>query len=234
MKKHVILFDIDGTLLHVHYAGRGSFQQALLELHGIEDNLSWVSFAGCTDRGILRQIFSRFDLPDTEQNVQAFFAAFPVIMRGRIRPEDCTVYPGVRELLETLAARPDVLLGLVTGNTRAGAMIKLGALGLDRFFSFGGFGDVHHDRSLIARDALTHAEALAGVPRAQMGVALFGDTQNDIRAAIANNVTAIGVGTSIFKTGELRAAGAHHAFECLAETSEVLQALGLNAPQGSV
>ena len=41
-----------------------------------------------------------------------------------------SVYPGVRELVETLAARDDVVVGLLTGNIEAGARIKLRPTGL--------------------------------------------------------------------------------------------------------
>ena len=59
-----------------------------------------------------------------------------------------TVLPGVVELVTALAERPDVVQTVVTGNIRANAEVKLGALGLARFFDLdvGGYGSDHIDR----------------------------------------------------------------------------------------
>jgi phosphoglycolate phosphatase-like HAD superfamily hydrolase len=46
--------------------------------------------------------------------------------------------PGVQDLLDTLSRRPDCRLGLLTGNLAEGARIKLGAFGLNKYFSLDG------------------------------------------------------------------------------------------------
>src|SRR5256714_3039721 len=58
---------------------------------------------------------------------------------ARLCPRDLseTVLPGVPELLEWLAGRSDVTLGLLTGNYEAGAPLKLARAGIGRRFPSG-------------------------------------------------------------------------------------------------
>ena len=58
------------------------------------------------------------------------------------------------ELLQQLRGRDDVLVGLLTGNVRDGARVKLGHFGLYDHFTVGGYGDHHFDRDDVAREAL--------------------------------------------------------------------------------
>ncbi len=64
------------------------------------------------------------------------------------------ILPGVKQLLEQLAALPQMATGLLTGNLREGARLKLQHYGLHDYFPFGGFGDKHANRDDVAREAL--------------------------------------------------------------------------------
>lgn len=225
--RKLVLFDIDGTLLHVNRAGRSAFRETLLEDFGWDDDLSWLTFAGCTDRGILRRVFERWNHPAGEEDYQRFFRVYPGRMADIIEPTRCTVFPGVLELLEALSRRPEVLLGLVTGNIRQGAQIKLGVLGLDHFFAFGGFGDDHEHRNELARLAKERAEPYLSAGQQVADIYLFGDAPSDMEAAVSLGAVGVGVGTSLFSEDQLREAGAVHFFETLEETPSVLRALGL-------
>jgi phosphoglycolate phosphatase-like HAD superfamily hydrolase len=59
-------------------------------------------------------------------------------LRGQIDNDRKRLKPGVRDLLDMLSVRPDCRIGLLTGNLEEGARIKLGAFGLNRYFSLGG------------------------------------------------------------------------------------------------
>ena len=59
---------------------------------------------------------------------------------ARPEPRRCSM-PGVDDLLELLAERKDVTLGLLTGNLEAGARIKLEPFGLKRFSEGWTYGD---------------------------------------------------------------------------------------------
>jgi len=66
--------------------------------------------------------------------------------------------PGVGELLDSLAARDDVALGLLTGNWEQGGRIKIGRYHLNRYFPFGSFGDDGMDRNELPPIALARAK----------------------------------------------------------------------------
>src|SRR5580658_1795733 len=126
MQKLLILWDIDGTILHSGGAGMAALQAALGDVFGVEGSLEGIDFAGRTDPWIIRQIFARFAIEDTPGNharyVDGYIGLLPSIMEQR----KARVLPGVKALLEQAAGRADVAQGLLTGNLRRGAQTKLG------------------------------------------------------------------------------------------------------------
>jgi len=119
--------------------------------------------------------------------------------------EGLEVLAGVRELLEALARRDEVVVGLVTGNLEDIAWLKMEGLGIRQYFSvpnFGGFGSDHSERGELVRIAANRAEQL--FPGGFRLRAHVGDTPNDIRAAEYGGALAIGVCTGIFSQKELR------------------------------
>lgn len=113
------------------------------------------------------------------------------------------------------------------------------ALGLRQHFSapnIGGFGsdycsnqldDLSIDRAEFIRVAIRKAVAsshLSGAPR----VVHFGDTPNDVRAALAAGALPVGLGTGAYTLAQLRAsAGGQHALflDDLSDTAAVMTAI---------
>src|SRR5207244_1852351 len=95
------------------------------------------------------------------------------------------VLPGIVALLQTLRSRQDAALGLLTGNVRAGARVKLGHYGLFEHFAFGGFGDLHFDRDDVAREALAETRTHVGAHVPPERIWVIGDTPLDVRCARA-------------------------------------------------
>ena len=85
--------------------------------------------------------------------------------------------PGVRELLDALAARDDVYLALLTGNYEGGARIKLEYFDLWRYFRCGAFGD---DAPRSQRPGAESGGARRGMRRARVR---GGDARRDRRHA---------------------------------------------------
>jgi phosphoglycolate phosphatase-like HAD superfamily hydrolase len=206
--RHLVLFDIDGTLLDVQGAGRRAFAAALRATWDVDDDLHDVRFAGATDRGVLQQLRARHALPEADE--PAFFRAMERTLAAALGPEPPRVYPGVRDCLGRLAADGDVMLGLVTGNALRCAQVKLEHAGLDRaIFDVGGYGDEHHDRDELARRAVARARHARGMHDAGFArTFLVGDTPNDVRAARAIGAVAVAVTTGHFDRAALVDAGA--------------------------
>jgi phosphoglycolate phosphatase len=214
-----VLFDIDGTLLDVHGAGRQAFSAALRETFGVDDALEHVRFAGATDRGVLAQLRQRHAHPLDDE--PAFFRAMQHALAAALLVEPPRVYDGVHACLARLAASSDVVLGLVTGNAMGCAHVKLERAGLDgSIFDVGGYGDEHEDRDVLAHLARQRAEQARGHPFAR--IVLVGDTPSDVRAAHAVSGIAVAVTTGHYGRDALTNAGADVVVDDLASFLPVI------------
>ncbi|MFW6125019.1 MAG: HAD family hydrolase, partial [Pirellulales bacterium] len=140
---YVCLFDIDGTLIKSGGAGRAAMEAALRCAFGVSEPIDDVPFTGRTDRAITHDLFRRHGITESPENWQRFLRAYVEQLPETLPRYRGQVLPGIAALLEQLAERRDVAVGLLTGNVRAGARLKLGHYGLAHHFRFGGFGDEH-------------------------------------------------------------------------------------------
>ncbi len=220
---HVILFDIDGTLLHSGGAGQGGIEFALKLAFGITAPTDGIPTAGRTDRGIGRDLIRFHGLEDSDSTLARLQEAYLRVLPDELASRQGGVYPGVRELLVRLSGRDDVRLGLLTGNYREAAWQKLRHYGLAEHFAFGGFGDDHADRDDVARQALTAAaehHAPQTINREKLWV--IGDTPADVRCGRAIGARVIAVGTGMYSMEELRQSEPDHLFADFADVDSVL------------
>jgi len=95
--------------------------------------------------------------------------------------------------LEALSQPP--LLGLLTGNIRLGAEIKLRHFGLWDTFKTGGFADDHEERDHIAAIARERGSEALGNSLRDEEVVVVGDTPLDIRCGRAIRAKVLAVAT---------------------------------------
>jgi phosphoglycolate phosphatase len=200
----ILLFDIDGTLLSSGGAGKAAMEAALLGEFELPAITAHVPYSGRTDRSISRDLLREHGLEATEDNLQRLHAAYLRKLPVCLRDHPGKVLPGVGELMRELAGRSGVAVGLLTGNIRAGARLKLGHYGLDHHFAFGGFGDRHWERDDVAREALATAERHLNRPLDPDRVWVIGDTPLDVCCARAIGAKAIAVATGWHLLEELR------------------------------
>ncbi len=203
--KKLLLFDIDGTMLRVRGAARQAMEQALARLFGRSVHTDGVSFAGRTDPQIFHDVLLRngCSASDAAARLPEAMACYVETARRLIQPRHVEVLPGVRALIEALAAAPQVQLALLTGNLEATAYLKLDAAGLAGFFPFGAFGSDHADRAQLPPVAVRRAHAFAGHAYAGKDVVIIGDTQHDILCGRGIGAYAVGVCTGHFSRAEL-------------------------------
>jgi phosphoglycolate phosphatase-like HAD superfamily hydrolase len=115
------------------------------------------------------------------------------------------VHDGILRALDLAEARPEVALGLGTGNMREGARIKLGHAGIYHRFSFGGFGDDSIDRPAILAAGARRGAAQLGLLLPDCRVVVVGDTPKDIAAAQAIGADCVAVATGMHSVAELEA-----------------------------
>lgn len=217
----VILFDIDGTLVRTGGAGKAAMEDALRGTFAVREILDVVPYSGRTDRAIARDLLAAHGVPATPENERALRDAYLANLPGALGRTPGLVCPGVPELVAALAAEPDTLLGLLTGNVRAGAQTKLDHYGLWDHFSCGGFGDDHYDRDDVARAAVESARVTAGRDFDPRDVWVIGDTPLDVSCARAVGANAVAVATGWHPLEELAACEPDHVFADLSDHPRV-------------
>lgn len=194
----VILFDIDGTLVDSAGAGRRAMNRAFADLHGIAGALDGITLHGRTDPLIVRDAFERrLGRPPTTQEVGAIIDKLVAYLGVELQNSPSyRVLPGVREILEELHSRDDILLGLGTGNAEPAARLKLSHGGIWNYFRFGGYGSDSATRSEIVRIGVERGERLLGDGRHVKEIWVVGDTPSDVEAG-----KAVGAKTLVTATG---------------------------------
>lgn len=219
MKPTVVLYDIDGTLITTGGVGRRALEVAFEEAYGRPGTFDF-SFAGMTDRGIMRGGLRSSGMPDDDGALERILDVYLEILRREIEAaEKYEVHVGIVESIHALRELPNFALGLGTGNVERGARIKLERAALNDYFEFGGFGCDAEDRAeLIAAGARRGAERL-GRPIDDCRLVIIGDTPKDAAAAHANNGECIAVATGGCSRAELDACGARWVFDDLADVN---------------
>ena len=200
------LFDIDGTLVRTGGAGVRAFARTFASEFGAEDGFERLKFAGRTDPGLVREFFSFHAIPPTAENFSRFFDRYVFHLDEIMSQSQSVVCPGVWDFLHQLQHLPaPPLLGLLTGNIRLGAEIKLRHLNLWDVFKVGGFGDDDEDRGRIAAVARDRGSRMLGKPLRGDEVLVVGDTPHDIRCARAIDARVLAVATGGSALEELKA-----------------------------
>ena len=105
-----------------------------------------------------------------------------------------TVLPGVVKLLNELKDMSEFSIGILTGNIKHGADVKLNSTNLASFFHFGGYGDRAELRNGIAEEALESAKEYLGDTKIEK-VFVCGDTPKDVECAKHIGAFSLAVGT---------------------------------------
>jgi phosphoglycolate phosphatase len=193
----LVLFDIDGTLVHTGGAGVKAFARTFATEFGAVDGFERMKFAGRTDTSLVREFFGYHGIPAIREKFQRFFERYVFWLDHILAHSRTEACPGIRGFIrevKRLPARP--LLGLLTGNIQLGAEIKLRHFDLWREFETGGFADDNEDRNLIAAAARDRASRILGGSVAGDEVLVIGDTPLDIRCGrfIGARVLAVATG----------------------------------------
>lgn len=219
----VLFWDIDGTLLTTGRAGIVAWEDAAADVLGLRVNLQAMRTAGLTDVEIARHIAQQYGTSSARDVIMPLLRRYETLLPSRLPLRAGRVLPGVKDVLEEAARRPDVRSLLLTGNTKEGASAKLCHYGLQTYFPGGAFGEDGEDRPAIARSALAAARDLLGMPLVLDQAYVIGDTPLDIACGNAIGVRTIGVATGEYAKEDLDADGAWWAVECLPDPQTFFQ-----------
>jgi phosphoglycolate phosphatase-like HAD superfamily hydrolase len=225
----LVLFDIDGTLVSTDGAGRLAVTQAFQDVTRIPNGFAGVRMAGKTDPQIIREGLEANALPGRDglrsRILDRYLSLLPEALARAERPR---LLPGVEQVLDDLARRPDVVVGLLTGNIENGARVKLEFFGIWERFSLGAYGSDDEERKNLVPFAVDRAARRFGRRPNVSDVWLVGDTPNDIAAARAHGARVLAVASGPHPLEELSAHApdsavlsldAPEAINCLLEAS---------------
>lgn len=221
------LFDIDGTLVKGARCHYYAFVESVKKFYGFEEDISGINYAGKTDPQILMEVLKLGGF--TEKEIETSFNSCQEYMveyyLKNINKENVRALSGTSELLNELQ-KNKTLMGLVTGNLKPIAYAKLGKVGLDNYFQFGGFGSDSPDRSQLVKKALYFAKNRYGYKGDNIFV--IGDTPRDVHAAQVYKLKTIAVATGSYSVEELENCGADFVFKDLNDKEGFLEILDSN------
>ena len=203
----LLLWDIDGTLIWTGGAGIEALNRTIREVFRIpvKTILGEVDVAGRTDIFIIKSIFRKFHIPLTGHNIHRFTEGYVERLPAELHARPGRVLNGIRDILERADAQPDLVQGLLTGNLRRSALLKLTHYGIRRYFRLGAFGDRCESRNQLARNALRTARRQFPGAFVPSRVFVIGDTPHDIRCGQALGAQTIAVATGTYGLRELKA-----------------------------
>ena len=224
-QKKLLLFDIDGTLISSRGAGKRAMLAAATEVLGKPPRYDFLRFAGMTDRLILDNLLdgNGWFPDDRERLIDQMLASYlrhldrELQTNGKVR-----THPGVDMLLKK-TANDAFVRGLVTGNIREGATLKLQPVDLNKYFPFGAFGDDSAVRNELPPLAVHRAEQLTGEKFTPENIWVIGDTPRDIECGKVNGYRTLAVATGGANYDELRQHNPDAVFHDLSDSPEVLK-----------
>lgn len=198
----ILLWDIDGTLMHSTRAG--SFKDytipMLEEVFGTAGRLPEMRVSGMTDLQIVGEALKHegFTHEDIRARVHELRESYMKAMHKFTGngEEVFELLPGVRETLEAVHEHPRYRSALLTGNIEPAAYLKMEILGLSEFFDLpGAFGDESHDRRDLPALAADRIRKTLQFEFAPEQFIVIGDTPNDIECAKHFGARSLAVGT---------------------------------------
>jgi phosphoglycolate phosphatase-like HAD superfamily hydrolase len=227
MRRRLVLFDIDGTLITDGGAARAAFTEALLSVFGYEGDLRRYDFSGRTDPQIATMVLrdAGWSDRDIESRADDLWRAYIGSLTRSATSDRVRALPGIPELLDALRVNEAVTLALLTGNIETGARLKLAPPSLNDFFPFGAFGSDSANREELPPIAVERASQIDGYRFTGADVVVIGDSIYDVRCGAPYDATTIAIASGKTPATILRAENPRHFFESAEELEPLLDAI---------
>lgn len=223
----IVLFDIDGTLMHTEGFSKNAYFSALSETFNVDFNPGNIPWGWLTDKGIAEFGLRQLDIP--ENVIQAKLPeAFELLghkWQTEATADDLIVYPDAVWLVEELAQSAEYELAVLTANCKQGAEQKLRLSGLAPFFKFVVSGSDIAERNDLPEVALHNGSKLLGKPISGADFVVIGDTPADVSCAKKWDMQAVAVATGRYSAEQLRECPADLVVESLAPSDKLDQIL---------
>jgi phosphoglycolate phosphatase-like HAD superfamily hydrolase len=226
MKQKLILFDIDGTLLKgkskIHF---NAFIEAFRKIFKMDANPDEIDHAGKTDKRIILELSEKYGIPrdivlsrlKEIYKIMIDFYKKNVDLDIGIKPND-----NVEKLLSILKKK-GYILGLLTGNLETIARTKIGKFDLNKYFSFGSFGEISENRSKLLENAIEQAESKFKINLSKEDIFVIGDTRFDVECGKHVGVKIIVVATGKYSVEELKKYNPDYAFKDFSDIDKIIK-----------
>ncbi|KAL3468542.1 hypothetical protein BJX64DRAFT_246192 [Aspergillus heterothallicus] len=249
-----ILFDIDGTLCRSEEMSVDAYYSCVSDIVGrsITHPNTTVNLHGRTDLGLLHDVLDHHAVENKASVIDKFLQQHPSYLQKSLDKGLLSIpCPGVKETLEWLAARakdsrsPILRIGLMTGNSRPNALLKLTAAGINTSIfdlRISAFGDTHIDRFSLIQDSMAKIRARddsysqSSAPRQDQKnkIIIVGDTPLDIECAKQAGCAVVAVASGNYGMDDLTVLGPDHACVEISESKAYLDSCLAAAPASAV
>ncbi len=221
--KNLIFWDLDGTLMYCGYDGTKALNDTFQKLFGLEDACSVASLGHSMDSVTLNRIFNIYQL-DKSQIDYVIEEYIHILEKILSQNQNKKVLPGIKELLEYTDTSDNIFNALLTNNLRRGAETKLKSVGLDHYFTVGGFGDdVMGEKWDAAMIGVRKAESYYGVKFEKENIYIIGDSVYDIECAKRINAVSISVATGYTARDTLFSKEPDYFYDDLSDWKSIIQ-----------
>jgi beta-phosphoglucomutase-like phosphatase (HAD superfamily) len=131
---HLVVFDIDGTLVESSDFDGPLYVQAIESVLGIRVESDWSRYRNVTDSGILDEVLSGLGVFEARSQVhESVRSVFIELVDDYLSERDgvASEIPGARAFVERLLVHPEVIVAFATGGWEETAIMKLDGIGLN-------------------------------------------------------------------------------------------------------
>lgn len=201
----LVVFDVDGTLVDSQADIVASMTRSFQAVgHPIPARDAVLGIVGLSLDVAMERLAPGLDDRDYQEMVDAYRLAYTELRRAKGSMESSPLYPGAREALEAVAARPSTLLGVATGKSRRGLDLLIEGHGLVGTFTTMQVSDLHPSKP----DPSMLLAALSETGVEPGDAVMVGDTTYDMEMARAAGVAGLGVAWGYHQAERLADAGA--------------------------
>jgi beta-phosphoglucomutase-like phosphatase (HAD superfamily) len=215
---HLVMFDIDGTLVDSHGFDGDLFALAVRRELGVQVDETWQSYQQRTDRGVLEEVLMQNNVSVDErlQASERVKSCFIGLVQDYIarQPTGLAPIPGAPELIRKLRSRSEIVIAFATGGWRETAEMKLSSVGIE----FEGLPFATSSDAAARTEIMRLAERQAGVFGSFTRRTYFGDAPWDKKASADLGYDFLAVGSRIDHPRN---------FEDLSDQEAVLGVLGV-------
>ncbi|MEV0894479.1 haloacid dehalogenase-like hydrolase [Promicromonospora sp. NPDC050262] len=225
----LVLWDIDRTLVYVGEVDRTAYREAFAEVVGRPAERLPAKGTGVTMPLAIRGLLADNGVPEheAERLLPRMLAAVPV--RFAAHTDDVrrlgTVLPGAMGALKAVAAEPDLVATVLTGNLEENARIKLGVFGMDQYLdtAVGGYSSDDAHRPALVAVAQRRAGDRYESTFHKGNTVIVGDSLEDVRTGLEGGASVVAVASGTTPADRLAEAGADVVLPDLTDPGRLIQ-----------